>query len=614
MSRSWVEALYDADLDSALLLPPHSPLLDLIETLPRAARARDGGGMDDDPCSITAGLPLLLPDLSRAPSSASSLGQTEAGAGAGAGGSPAPSSGPPMPPFRRAYSRPLLLNQDPAPSPSSGHGFLPDVMPVELRHGLGRRPDLHAELCADMSLLSDTLSRRASRERLLRRQLIGQRIDRNRSLQEVASLDDSRGGPSMSLSATRLPEIHTLHDSSSARSLLARKLSSESQDAKVAKDDGGEEADEDVQVQTYRYVPLSTYHPIDVLLDASYRFGRLAWVAASNKVELVLRTTGPFLLGFQDVRGKLIIHILSGHGAQEALMSLLECPVCRDFLQPPLKQCSNGHVVCFACWPRLSLCPACRAPFIPTASLTLDGILRTLRFPCPNKEHGCSLSLRMDARPAHDQVCPFRPRGCPMARCEWQGLADALAAHCREAHAPIQVERHVVVCVPFQVDRAASTMDGVPTIVHHEQRLFSLSGARAGEGHIFLFQSRYDLWRSKFFAEMTRVAGEPNDNKFSWEVELRSPEVRLCLRAPVAAATSAGSGCAASTAPGGGAVLGTPHGLSPLYSTDLRTPGGVQSPGHLSASAAPPTGLKLDLDVFNQFMEAGKYSLRIVLH
>ncbi|XP_052132638.1 uncharacterized protein LOC113218431, partial [Frankliniella occidentalis] len=209
------------------------------------------------------GLPLLLPELSppasRVPSSSTSLGQME---------SSASSSTKPMSPFRRAFSRPLLLNQDPcppAPSPS-GHGFLPDVMPAdvraELRHGLGRRSDLHAELCADMGLLSETLSRRASRERLIRRQLLGQRIDRNRSLQEVASLDDSRGGlpttstSNMSLSATRLPEINTLHDSTSARSLLAKKPSSESQDARVAKDDqqthnssydGGDDGNDEVQ-------------------------------------------------------------------------------------------------------------------------------------------------------------------------------------------------------------------------------------------------------------------------------------------------------------------------------------------------------------------------------
>lgn len=83
---------------------------------------------------------------------------------------------------------------------------------------------------------------------------------------------------------------------------------------------------------------------------------------------------------------------------------MLECPVCRDFLQPPLKQCCNGHVVCFSCWPRLSLCPACRAPFIPTASLVLDGVLRVLRFPCPHREHGCTLYLKMDDRAQHDVV------------------------------------------------------------------------------------------------------------------------------------------------------------------------------------------------------------------
>ena len=73
-----------------------------------------------------------------------------------------------------------------------------------------------------------------------------------------------------------------------------------------------------------------------------------------------------------------------------------------------------------------------------------------------------------------------------MSRCEWQGLPDALVPHCRAAHAPLELqldsgESSRAIAVPFLVDRGASALDGVPTIVHHEQRLFKLTTAGPGQ-------------------------------------------------------------------------------------------------------------------------------------
>lgn len=82
-----------------------------------------------------------------------------------------------------------------------------------------------------------------------------------------------------------------------------------------------------------------------------------------------------------------------------------------------------------------------------------------------------------------------------MTRCEWQGLPDALVPHCRAAHAPLELQLDSRegssvsdhsgeardATVPFLVDRGASALDGVPTIVHHEQRLFSLTSAGPGQ-------------------------------------------------------------------------------------------------------------------------------------
>lgn len=44
------------------------------------------------------------------------------------------------------------------------------------------------------------------------------------------------------------------------------------------------------------------------------------------------------------------------------LASLFECPVCFDYVLPPIIQCQSGHLVCSNCRPKLTCCPTCRGP------------------------------------------------------------------------------------------------------------------------------------------------------------------------------------------------------------------------------------------------------------
>ncbi|KAG8147895.1 hypothetical protein E2320_022991 [Naja naja] len=39
------------------------------------------------------------------------------------------------------------------------------------------------------------------------------------------------------------------------------------------------------------------------------------------------------------------------------LTSLFECPVCFDYVLPPILQCQAGHLVCNQCRQKLSCCP-----------------------------------------------------------------------------------------------------------------------------------------------------------------------------------------------------------------------------------------------------------------
>lgn len=46
----------------------------------------------------------------------------------------------------------------------------------------------------------------------------------------------------------------------------------------------------------------------------------------------------------------------------EKLTAIFECPVCLEYILPPIWQCKGGHLVCSNCRPKLNNCPKCRRP------------------------------------------------------------------------------------------------------------------------------------------------------------------------------------------------------------------------------------------------------------
>ena len=53
----------------------------------------------------------------------------------------------------------------------------------------------------------------------------------------------------------------------------------------------------------------------------------------------------------------------------ENLNNFQECPVCMEEIKTlPVYQCTNGHVICLNCIPKLEKCPICRDESLPVRS------------------------------------------------------------------------------------------------------------------------------------------------------------------------------------------------------------------------------------------------------
>ncbi|XP_026486240.1 uncharacterized protein LOC113393518 isoform X1 [Vanessa tameamea] len=98
----------------------------------------------------------------------------------------------------------------------------------------------------------------------------------------------------------------------------------------------------------------------------------------------------------------------------QSLLRLLECPVCLEWMEPPMSQCRRGHLVCGRCRARLAACPVCRTAFSSVRNRAMEAVAEMLRYPC---RHGCGRETRLRRRAAHESSCAARRYRCPAPPC-----------------------------------------------------------------------------------------------------------------------------------------------------------------------------------------------------
>ena len=121
----------------------------------------------------------------------------------------------------------------------------------------------------------------------------------------------------------------------------------------------------------------------------------------------------------------------------EIMLNELECPVCMQYMVPPIKLCSNGHNICSKCKERVHCCPTCRADFSEIRCLGLENIARILNYPCVNRQSGCLELFSIEHIAEHHAVCVYGKIKCPFKlnkNCSWDGFKSGLKEHAKVAH------------------------------------------------------------------------------------------------------------------------------------------------------------------------------------
>jgi len=131
------------------------------------------------------------------------------------------------------------------------------------------------------------------------------------------------------------------------------------------------------------------------------------------------------------------------HTLDEDLLKDLECPVCLEYMVPPIKLCTNGHNICNKCRRIVQCCPTCRAEFSEIRNVALENIARRQKYPCANWQSGCRGLFSIEHIVQHQAVCVYWKLKCPfrlLKKCSWNGLKKNLKKHAKSAHPTTFVE------------------------------------------------------------------------------------------------------------------------------------------------------------------------------
>ncbi|XP_023228940.1 E3 ubiquitin-protein ligase Siah1-like [Centruroides sculpturatus] len=130
-----------------------------------------------------------------------------------------------------------------------------------------------------------------------------------------------------------------------------------------------------------------------------------------------------------------------------ALVALLKCPICHDYMSPPIHQCTEGHLVCSNCWKWVRRCPTCRRILGDYQNATLEKLAEAISLPCRFAENGCQERHILKDRRIHEKNCKYKTCSCPSldTSCYWEGTYPQILPHVAEKHTTmIKLNYHTI--------------------------------------------------------------------------------------------------------------------------------------------------------------------------
>ncbi|XP_074029290.1 uncharacterized protein [Leptinotarsa decemlineata] len=130
----------------------------------------------------------------------------------------------------------------------------------------------------------------------------------------------------------------------------------------------------------------------------------------------------------------------------ENLLSELECPVCLEYMRPPIFMCAVGHSICSSCKIKVKKCPMCQIPLNSNRNFALEKVTEHIFFPCKNRNRGCCFAGPLMKVSLHESICfvgAINRIKCYMNHvCGWKGPISEMTSHLIHKHPNFYFDLH----------------------------------------------------------------------------------------------------------------------------------------------------------------------------
>lgn len=89
---------------------------------------------------------------------------------------------------------------------------------------------------------------------------------------------------------------------------------------------------------------------------------------------------------------------------------MYECPICKDYMLPPIHQCVAGHVLCSTCKDKVEKCPSCEGTYSGTRNYALEEAAENVVLPCQFVTEHCPFRAGVKRIASHESECPLNSK------------------------------------------------------------------------------------------------------------------------------------------------------------------------------------------------------------
>ncbi|XP_069680139.1 E3 ubiquitin-protein ligase siah-1-like [Periplaneta americana] len=193
------------------------------------------------------------------------------------------------------------------------------------------------------------------------------------------------------------------------------------------------------------------------------------------------------------------------------LLQELECPICLEYMIPPITMCESGHNICNKCRPRMKKCPNCRQSLLSARNLALENLAKKVKYPCYNRRTGCEEAFPLDEIDKHQSICLHRFYECPLSKapgilCLWQGPRSDIKKHIDMNHK----------------DRVTEAITKLAVFIREFDPEYKYCRVIYALGD--LFYQQFEVKGNDFYFVVQYVGPESEACKYKYEFILTSPD------------------------------------------------------------------------------------------